>query len=77
MKGHAESTISVPMPLGKADRFIPKIRLIRQTFPRRKIDKTLTQAFKNTGIITEKFASVRLNNWVESNMVRVERDMAG
>ncbi|KPK91399.1 hypothetical protein AMJ80_07375 [bacterium SM23_31] len=77
MKGHAESTISVPMPLGKADRFIPKIRLIRHAFPRRKIDKTLTQAFKNTGIITEKFASVRLNNWVESNMVRVERDMAG
>jgi len=77
MENQAESSVRIPSPLSEKHRPVLKISLIKPGFPRRKIDKTLAQAFKTSGMSAEKFASVRLNNWVERTMVRADRTIAG
>lgn len=76
MENRAERRTNTPAPLSKRYRSVSKISLIKPPFPRKKIDKTLARAFAASGTSAEKFASVRLNNWVERTMVRVDGNMA-
>jgi len=51
-----------------------KFLVVKSEFPRDKIDKSLAQAVLNSGKKNEKYVAMGLKKWVDSIMVRVDKD---
>ena len=43
--------------------------------PRKKLDKCLAKAFSNINMNAEEYAAVRIINWVNNTMNRVDKDL--
>lgn len=48
----------------------------KSKFPRKKIDKCLAKAFSPTRKSAEEYATMRIINWVDSTMARIDRNSA-
>jgi len=76
MKSTLQSSENEPLSLDTSSNSNNKSTQKKSKFPRKKIDKCLAKAFSPTKKSAEEYAAMRIINWVDNIMTRIDRKLA-
>lgn len=76
MKSKLQSSENEPLSLDTSSNLNNKSAQKKSKFPRKKIDKCLAKAFSPTKKSAEEYAAMRIINWVDNTMTRIDRNLA-
>lgn len=75
MQSKLQSSENEPSSMDTSSNLNNKPAQKKSKFPRKKIDKCLAKAFSPTKKSAEEYAAMRIINWVDNTMTRIDRDL--